>query len=145
MIKFTLKCAEGHRFESWFQDSAAFDKLDAAGMIACSVCGDAQVEKAIMAPAVSAGRKGAAPAREDAPLSAPASPAEQALAELRRRVERESEYVGMSFAQEARDIHEGAAPERAIHGEARAEDAKKLIEDGVPVAPLPFRLGRKSN
>lgn len=144
MIQFTLKCDQDHRFDSWFQSADAFDKLTSAGMVACSVCGSTEVEKALMAPSVRASRKTAV-APEHPPLSAPASPAEQALAELKRKIEANSEYVGLNFAREARDIHEGNAPERAIYGEARPEEARKLLEDGVPVAPLPFLPNRKSN
>jgi hypothetical protein len=101
------------------------------------------VEKAIMAPRVRDSRsKAETPAK---PLSSPANPTEQAMAEMRRTVEENSEYVGTNFVSEARDIHDGLAPERSIHGVARPEDAKKLIEDGVPVAPLPFAVGQKSN
>ena len=78
-------------------------------------------------------------------LGTPQSELEAALAALRRQVEENSEYVGMNFATEARAIHEGASPERAIYGEAKPEEAKRLIEDGIPVAPLPFRPARKSN
>lgn len=144
MIKFTLRCEQDHRFDSWFPSAAAFEKLSAAGMVACAVCGSMRIEKALMAPSVQAGRD--KPSQEPArPLSSPASPAEQALAELKRRIEANSDYVGMNFAREARDIHEGLIPARPIHGEARPDEARKLIEDGVPVAPLPFRIGRKSN
>lgn len=143
MIQFTLKCDQDHRFDSWFQSTDAFDKLQAAGMVACAVCGSTAVEKAMMAPRVRDSRsKAPVPVR---PLSAPANPAEQALAELKKKIEAHSEYVGLNFAREARDIHEGEAPERAIHGEAKPEDAKKLIEDGIPVAPLPFTPGQKTN
>lgn len=151
MIRFTLKCREGHQFESWFQSSEAYDTLKAAGHVACAVCGGVDVEKAIMAPRVSTARKGedagsnGAGPKGAGPLSAPASPAEQALAALKAHVEANSDYVGMEFAREARAMHEGDAPERAIYGEARLDEAKKLIEDGVPVAPLPFRPGRKAN
>ena len=96
-----------------------------------------------MAPQVSTARKKTA--REGGPLTTPASPAEQALAKLKAHVEANSDYVGMEFASEARAIHEGDAPERSIYGEAKPDEARKLIEDGVPVAPLPFRPGRKSN
>ena len=78
-------------------------------------------------------------------MSQPASPAEQALKELRNHVEANSDYVGKDFASEARAMHVGDAPERPIYGEARVEEAKALIEDGVPVAPLPFNIGRKTN
>lgn len=144
MIQFTLKCHEDHRFDSWFQSSDAFDKLLDAGMVSCVICGSRQVEKAVMAPRV---RKSGAP---DEPkmrhkLAASSHPAEQALAKLRRKVEENSDYVGMNFAREARDIHDGISPERAIYGEAKPEEARKLIEDGVPVAPLPFLPARKTN
>lgn len=140
MIRFTLHCAEGHDFESWFASGAAFDDLAARGLLACAICGGSKVEKALMAPAVAS-----APAVPDRPLSTPANPVEEALAALRREIEANSEYVGMNFVTEARRIHAGNAPERAIHGEAKPDEARKLIEDGVPVAPLPFVTGRKTN
>lgn len=140
MIRFSLKCDKDHGFESWFPSGQAFDTLKAQGHVACPVCGSATVEKALMAPAVVTPRGEERPA-----LTAPANPVEEALAALKRQVEENSEYVGMNFATEARRIHAGDAPERAIHGEARAEEARKLIEDGVPVAPLPFLPARKVN
>lgn len=153
MIQYSLKCTNRHQFDSWFQNAAAFDKLRQAGMVTCAVCGSCDVEKAIMAPRVRPSRSAAttpqlaekAPAPAETPLSAPASPAEQALAELKKQVEENSDYVGKKFAEEARAIQTGDAPDRAIYGEANAEEAKSLIEDGVPVVPLPFRPGRKSN
>ena len=151
MIQFTLKCDQDHRFDSWFQSASAFDKLHAAGMVACAVCGSTHVEKALMAPSVRDSRRKTPQAAEapdtprPRPLSAPATTAEQALADLKRHVEKNSEYVGLNFAREARQMHEGSAPERSIYGEARPEEARKLIEDGVPIAPLPFLPNRKSN
>lgn len=156
MIRYALSCAKGHSFESWFQSGEAYDKLHRAGMVACAVCGGTEVSKSVMAPRVATAREAAqrhpepAPdtARGDStsgPLSAPASPAEQALAELRKKVEENSDYVGDRFADEARRMHLGEAPERSIWGEARLEEAKALAEDGVPVAPLPFMPSRKSN
>lgn len=81
----------------------------------------------------------------DAPLSAPASPAEQAMRALRKKVEETSEHVGANFALEARRIHDGEAPERSIWGQANLKDAKALAEDGIPVVPLPFGPPRKTN
>lgn len=141
MIRYNLTCAKGHAFDSWFQSAAAYDALRAAGHVACALCGETQVDKALMAPAVAHG-EARPPA---APLSEPQGEVEAALAELRRQIEANSEYVGLGFAAEARAIHEGEAPARAIHGEARAEEAKKLLEDGVPVAPLPFLPNRRTN
>lgn len=142
MIQYSLKCTRDHRFDSWFQSASAFDKLHAAGMVTCAVCGSTEVEKELMAPRVNAGADKPA---DHAPLSAPASPAEQAIQALRTEIENNSDYVGQDFAREARAMHEGEQPKRAIWGETRGGEARKLIEDGIPVAPLPFRPSRKSN
>lgn len=139
MIRYRLTCDQNHQFESWFQSADAFDRLAAAGMVACGTCGSVRVDKALMAPAVATADE--APR----PLSTPQSAAEAALAEMRRRIETESDYVGLSFAAEARAMHEGRTPERAIWGEARPDEARALIEDGVPVAPLPFMAKGKAN
>ncbi|MBE9636568.1 DUF1178 family protein [Salipiger mangrovisoli] len=147
MIQYSLKCAEDHRFDSWFQSAGAFDKLHAAGMVACAVCGSPKVEKVLMAPRVNSGaaRPEPAAAPEKPKLSEPASEAEKALRALREHVEKTSDYVGRDFAREARAMHIGDAPHRPIWGETRGDEAKALIEDGVPVAPLPFMPTRKSN
>lgn len=151
MIQYSLKCEEGHEFASWFQSAQAFEKLQTAGLISCPSCGSEQVAKAIMAPRVSTSRKSQAKP-DDAPtsgnlhaLTAPSSPAEAAMIELKKKIQDSSEYVGADFASEARKIHEGEAPERSIYGEAKPEEAKQLVEDGVPVAPLPFMPVRKTN
>jgi len=147
MIRYSLKCANGHQFESWFQSADAFDKVKSANMVACPDCGDTLVTKAIMAPKVRTAR-GAAQTPIDEPskpLSTAVTEQEKALAKLKSEIEANSDYVGMNFAKEARAIHEGDAPARAIYGEAKPEEAKSLIEDGVPVAPLPFTPNRKTN
>lgn len=147
MIQYSLKCAEDHRFDSWFQSASAFDKLHAAGMVACAVCGSPEVEKVLMAPRVNSGaaRPDTTPKPEKPSLSEPASEAEKALRALREHVEKTSDYVGRDFAREARAMHSGDTPHRPIWGETRGDEAKALIEDGVPVAPLPFLPTRKSN
>ena len=131
MIRYNLKCAQAHEFEAWFRSSAAFDEQRRAGQVGCAVCGSAEVEKAVMAPALKAER-----AQPD--LTTPASPAEAALAEMRRKVETGSDYVGRDFAAEARRIHDGERAERAIWGEASLDDARALNDDGIPVAPIPW-------
>lgn len=138
MIQYRLRCRDGHEFDSWFQSSAAYERLAASGHVACTVCGTAEVAKALMAPVV----KKAEAAR---PLTDPATEAERQLAELRRRIEENSDYVGLNFAAEARAIHDGDSPARSIYGEARADEARALLEDGIPVAPLPFRPAKRSN
>ena len=141
MIRYALKCAQGHAFDSWFASAEAYDRLRGAGHVACAVCGDATIEKALMAPSV--GSVGAPEAAAD-PTQERGDNEDLAdrLAALRRHVEQNADYVGTGFAAEARAIHDGDAPDRPIWGEARLEEAKALVDDGVPVAPLPF--GRKS-
>lgn len=139
MIRYALTCSDKHEFDSWFQSAEAYDRLRGVGLVNCSVCGSSEVEKLLMAPAVQAARN------KPASLATPASPVEEAFAKMRREVEENSEYVGMNFAAEARAIHDGDAPHRSIYGEAKAEEARSLIEDGVPVAPLPFMPNRKTN
>ncbi|WP_299658986.1 DUF1178 family protein [uncultured Ruegeria sp.] len=151
MIQYALKCSNNHSFDSWFQSAAAFDKLSVARMVNCAVCGCDKVEKAIMTPRVRPARATvaeqapASPEPDQINMSTPSPDIEKVLSELRRTVEENSDYVGQDFAQEARKIHLGDAPERAIYGEAKPEDARALVEDGVPVAPLPFVPSRKTN
>ena len=140
MIRYSLSCDQGHDFDSWFQSAAAYDRLAAAGHVACALCGSTTVDKALMAPAVrTAGETGTAP------LATPHPELEEKLAALRAHIEENSDYVGLSFAAEARAMHDGLIPERAIHGEARPDEARRLIEDGIPVAPLPFVPKRQAN
>ncbi|EEX08137.1 conserved hypothetical protein [Ruegeria lacuscaerulensis ITI-1157] len=148
MIQYALKCSNGHGFDSWFQSADAYEKLAKAGMVSCAECGCTSVEKAIMTPRVRTGRKAAAQLPQSAPGSSAAAPQveiERVLKELRAKIEANSDYVGRDFTREARKIHLGEAPERPIYGEAKLEDAKALIDDGVPVVPLPFVPSRKTN
>ena len=151
MIHYALKCQDGHAFESWFKSASAFDALQEAGHLTCAVCGISGVTKAIMAPRISH----APEPTSQKPLTGAKSDTELALAELRRKVEENADYVGPRFAEEARRIHYdeaperamylGTSPERAIYGEASGAEARALIDDGVPVSPLPFFPNRKAN
>ncbi|MBT7908591.1 MAG: DUF1178 family protein [Marinovum sp.] len=147
MIQYSLKCDQDHSFDSWFQSAAAFDKLLKAKMVTCAICGTSSVQKAIMAPRVN--KSGAASEPDEKPqknpLSAPPDPAQQALKELRKHIETNADYVGDNFAAEARAMHDGSAPERSIYGAAQPDEAKQLLKEGIPVAPLPFMPGRKTN
>lgn len=134
MIRFHLKCDNDHEFESWFQSGAAFDRLVASGMVACTTCRSTAISKTIMAPAVSTSRAVTTPKQTEADLT-----------KLREQVETHSDYVGSSFAKEARDMHDGLTPDRPIYGEAKPEEAQKLVEDGIPVLPLPFVPSKKTN
>jgi hypothetical protein len=133
VIVFDLRCAQTHVFEAWFGSSAAFEEQRGRGLVACPLCGDTGVEKAVMAPNV--GAKGN---RTPAPASAPPAEALQRLATLQAEMLRQSRWVGSDFAAEARAIHEGERPRGAVHGQASAAEVSALVEEGVPVAPLLF-------
>lgn len=134
MIRYALRCENQHDFESWFHSADAFDTLQSAGHLTCPDCGVAEVAKAPMAPRV----------RPDK-AATPRVPPEEALKAFKSHVESKSEYVGDRFASEARAMHLGDKPERSIYGEARIDEAKKLVEDGIPAMPLPFTPKRKTN
>jgi len=137
MIVFDLGCGSGHVFEAWFGSSADYDDQRGRGLVACPICGSAEIAKAPMAPAVpaKANQSGSEllagdPAKVKAMLAAAAA--------VQRKMLESSEAVGDRFADEARAIHLGESEARAIHGQATREQAESLIEDGIPVAPLPF-------
>jgi len=155
MIHYALVCAKGHNFESWFQDSAAFDKQAKRGLVTCPHCGSAKVEKAIMAPRLSASKKRKVPA--EAPASAPTAAAETTqekapvamispqehefrakLKELREHLTKNADNVGQKFPEQARKMHYGEIEHRSIYGEASPKDAQELAEEGIEFHPLPI-------
>lgn len=133
MIRYALLCEHGHDFEGWFGASSDYEDQHARGLLECPVCGSKAVRKAIMAPAVAgtkAQRVGEPPPQAQEMMM-------QAAQAVRQHVEDNFDYVGDAFASEARAIHDGKSEERGIYGEASGGEVRKLIEDGVPVAPLP--------
>jgi hypothetical protein len=133
MIKYALVCATGHEFEGWFGSSSDYDDQATRGLVDCPVCGARDVKKQIMAPAVS-GTKRKGSSDVDPQMREMMMQAQQAV---RAHVEDNFDYVGDTFAREARAIHEGKSEERGIYGEASPKEVTALIEDGVRVAPLP--------
>jgi hypothetical protein len=151
MIRYALVCTKGHSFESWFQNSAAYDKQAKQKLVTCPICGTAKVEKEIMSPRLAGARKRAdAPApsseqtndqtNEKTPV-AMVSPQERELRkklkELREHLTQNSDYVGQKFPEEARKMHYGEIDHRSIYGEASPDEARKLHEEGVEFHPLP--------
>lgn len=130
MICYQLVCKKKHDFEGWFRDSAAFDMQAKKGLLVCPTCNSKSVSKAPMAPAVSR-RAGLSDAAEQAHAM------REWVTRVRAHVEANSEYVGDKFPDVARAIHYGDAEERTVHGEASLDDARELIEEGIPVAPIP--------
>ena len=157
MISFNLKCAAGHGFEGWFSSSEDYDRQLEQGYVSCPMCGDGHVSKALMTPNLGAkansgiGQAPAGPpvAAQDkqaaAPQGAPAAPEPKAVAAaytamraLQKKVEKECDFVGDRFAEEARRIHYGEAEERGIYGRSTPEDAQALLEEGIEVAAMPW-------
>jgi hypothetical protein len=157
MIRYALICDKGHDFESWFQDSTAYEKQAKRGLVACPHCGSPKVEKAIMAPRLSAAaKKRGAPIETPAsPVEAPAAPApapaapvamispqeqefRSKLKELRDHLTKNADNVGTKFPEEARKMHYGEIEHRSIYGVASPEEAKDLSEEGIEFHPLPL-------
>ena len=139
MIVFDLACAGSHVFEAWFGSSAAYEDQRERGLLSCPVCGDGAISKAVMAPNVVAkGNSRPAALAKDAPSPEVMKEAMRMLAAAQAKALEKSEWVGSAFSDRARAMHLGEAPAAPIHGQTSLAEAKALVEDGVPVAPLPF-------
>ena len=155
MILYRLRCSKGHEFESWFKDSKTYERQEKKSLIGCAVCGDAKVERALMAPRL--GKKGGTSEPAEAPATgAPvaAVSAEQqqmaamarhlprelreALVKVRAEIEKNCEHVGDRFAEEARKIHYGESEKRGIYGQTSEEEAAALAEEGIEFGRLPW-------
>jgi hypothetical protein len=161
MIHYQLQCSAGHGFDGWFRDSAGFDEQATLGLLECPVCGDTAVNRALMTPAVP--KKGRAARKKDVlpapvaatqPASAPALPPGERpvavagegmpdhvramLQRLRSEVERNCDYVGHGFAEEARRMHYGEADRRSIYGETTSDEAESLADEGIEIARIPW-------
>jgi len=138
MIKYALKCADDHTFETWFANSAAYDKLVEARQLFCPVCGSDKVEKALMAPSIVSKHSQTPPAHSHAEYGQMPEEAVQFARKLRALVEQHSDYVGPRFADEALKIHHEESEARSIYGEASREELSDLHEEGVAFFPLPI-------
>ena len=156
MIRFALRCKDGHEFEAWFRNGDTYDRQAKRGDVRCPDCGSPKVAKAIMAPSIARGGRRAPVEAPAAPTPAPA-PAEtapapapdtgevhvagklrEALREMRSFIEKNAEYVGPRFADEARKMHKGESGERSIYGEASDAEAEALEEDGIEFGRIPW-------
>lgn len=137
MIRFSLACDKGHGFEGWFSSNADFDTQKTRGLVECPQCGSSDVSKSLMAPAVATARK---PEKAQTNQLAMAPEQRETMTKLRQMVEAvkaKSENVGERFPEEARKMHYGEVEARGIFGKASGEEARALVEEGIPVAPLP--------
>jgi hypothetical protein len=145
MIHYQLRCSQAHQFDGWFKDSASFEKQAGLGLVECPECGGTEVERALMTPAVA---KGAAPPPPPAPVQPNAAgktvsgpiPAMMLamLQKVRAEVEKNCDYVGNEFAEEARRMHRGEIEQRGIYGEATEDQAESLLDEGIEIARIPW-------
>ncbi|MBY0509513.1 MAG: DUF1178 family protein [Rhodospirillaceae bacterium] len=151
MILYDLSCPDDHRFESWFRNSGAVEKLIKAGQVVCPVCGSKKVQKAPMAPMI--GKTGIAKSSDDAPhaksenteLTAAMEKAAAAFTELRNVIEKNFDNVGDKFPEEARRIHYGEAKKRGIYGDATPKETEALREEGIEVYAIPWNKRSNAN
>ena len=135
MIKFSLKCDNGHGFEAWFRDSGDYETQNKRGFLECPACGSSHVSKALMAPNVATARK-----REEVAVATGNAVQREVVAKLQamaREVRKSGEDVGTRFPEEARKIHYGESDARGIYGKASPEEVTKLLDEGVEIMPLP--------
>jgi hypothetical protein len=132
MISFDLRCSDNHVFEGWFGSSRDFEDQKARGLLSCPMCGDEQVDKALMAPNV-ASKKGSDSEPEITPQKMMVM-----LRQMRKQVEKNADYVGPAFAEEARKIHYGEVDQRDIYGESTPEESQELEDEGIEFASLPW-------
>jgi hypothetical protein len=138
MIHYQLRCSQAHQFDGWFKDSASFEKQAGLGLVECPECGGTEVERALMTPAVA---KGAAPPPPPAgkTVSGPIPAMMLAmLQKVRAEVEKNCDYVGNEFAEEARRMHRGEIEQRGIYGEATEDQAESLLDEGIEIARIPW-------
>ena len=164
---FDLQCDHGHVFEGWFASADSYESQQSRGLLSCPVCNSSQVSKKLSAPRLNLGHgKNPDAAPEGVPLPAGgrgvattgtpvagtpavggtqmAAPAAAQMAQLQaevmrhiRQMVRNTEDVGLRFAEEARRMHEGETQERAIRGTATLQERRELAEEGITVMPIP--------
>jgi hypothetical protein len=151
VIRYCLTCDQGHRFESWFDSSDAYDKLQQRKLVECPECGSSNTKKALMTPQINTGsdREKAAPEMDQAePDTQIAAAPDPRLAQMqsdvldvarqiRNHIRDNADYVGNEFAEEARRIHYDESEDRGIYGEATRDELHDLTEEGIEVLPLP--------
>ena len=132
MIKYSLKCKNGHLFESWFSNNGSFELLKNSKNLECDICSSKDVEKSLMTPSVKADKQ-----KKEGFLNSKGT-LEKEILNLKEKIKNSAEDVGKEFATEAKAIHFGEAPERPIYGKTTQDEAKELAEEGIPFLPLPW-------
>ena len=155
MIKYALRCDHLHNWDAWFPSISAYDDQNSRGLVECPYCSSKMVEKAPMAPSIISSKlksppqsepttDAVKPEQEVMPIATPdmslalPEPLKAMLTQMKERIEKTHDYVGDTFAREVRAMHEGETDERPIYGQSTASEVKALLEDDIPVTPLPI-------
>ena len=138
MIVFDSKCSHNHVFEIWFKDSREFEKQKKKGLINCPICDDNNIDKSLMKPNLSKKSNSKDKKIINKTLI-------NKISKYKKMVEKNFDYVGDNFTEEAKKIKYGEAKDRGIYGEANIEQTKELIEEEIDFEPLPWSPNKKTN
>ena len=135
MIKYNLKCSNGHEFISWFSDSLEFDKLNKKKLLECIYCSSKKINKSIMAPMISGGKL-----KEDSSnlLNEKLSDKKKELLQIRNYIEKNFEFVGDKFSQKVRDVYYDKKTRKTIYGSTTKEEREELAEEGIDLISIPW-------
>ena len=135
MIKYILKCDNGHEFESWFSDSSEFNKLDKKKLLECIYCSSKKIQKSIMAPMISSKRtKNENVSFFDHKLLKE----KEKLVKLRKHVEKNFEFVGDKFSKKIRELYYDKNSKKSIYGTTTSKERKELAEEGIELISIPW-------
>ena len=135
MIKYNLKCSNGHEFESWFSHSNEFDKLNKKKLLDCIYCSSKKIQKSIMAPMISGGKL-----KEDSMnlLNEQLSSKKNELLQIRKYIEKNFEFVGDKFSQKVREVYYDKKTRKTIYGSTTKEEREELAEEGIDLISIPW-------
>tara|TARA_Y100001935_G_scaffold221717_1_gene196090 strand:+ start:10 stop:423 length:414 start_codon:yes stop_codon:yes gene_type:complete len=137
MIVFNLNCFDcSFAFEGWFENTKDYNKQIKQGLVCCPSCNSVQIKKGLMAPNLAK--------KSNTKLSKRNKSIASNVKKLKKIIEKEFDYVGDKFTEEAKKIKYGETKERAIYGEASIDQTKELLDEGIDVLPLPFST-KKTN
>jgi len=135
MIKYNLKCSNGHEFKSWFSNSNEFEKLNKKKLLECIYCSSKKIQKSIMAPMVFGGKL-----KEDDVnfLNEKLSSEKNVLLQIRKYIEKNFEFVGDKFSQKVREVYYDKKTRKTIYGTTTPEERDELAEEGIDLLSIPW-------
>ena len=135
MIKYNLKCHQGHEFESWFSNSEEFEKLNNRKLLECIFCSSKKITKSIMSPMISSSKN---KDRQFDILDKDLKDRKDKFLKLRKYVEKNFEYVGKDFSKKVREVYYDKKNNKAIYGTTTFEEREELAEEGIDLLSIPW-------